>query len=43
MYFIFKERKLIAFKKGKYNYGKMKNFIAVFGRNPLLWFLPLSK
>lgn len=28
--------------KGKYNFGCVKNFFAVFGRNPLLWFLPCS-
>jgi hypothetical protein len=31
-----------VYGENEYNMGKYKNFISVFGHNPILWFLPLN-
>jgi hypothetical protein len=39
----FREKMTVKFDESPYDKGCLQNFLNVFGRNPLIWFVPISK
>ena len=39
----FREKMTVKFEKSPYHISCLGNFLAIFGKNPLFWFIPISK